>query len=86
MEHSYKFFSNPVCKYFPCHKNADPDKFNCLPCFCPLFAMGKNCGGNFVYSEKGVKSCINCNLPHRPEYYDTIIAKLKEWRPGYADA
>jgi len=48
--------------------------------------MGDKCGGKFEYNEKGMKSCMNCDLPHGPDYYDTIIKKLKSWRPGHADA
>ena len=86
MEPSYKFFSNTACKYFPCHKTENPDEFNCLTCFCPLFALGNKCGGNFEYTARGVKTCIGCTLPHKPEYYDTIIAKLIQGGPSHADA
>jgi len=37
--------------------------------------MGDRCGGIFEYVE-GVKSCMDCHLPHMPEYYDTVISKL----------
>ena len=75
MENSHRFFSNRDCKDFPCHE-APEDDFNCLFCFCPLYGMGDKCGGLFKYT-KNVKSCIGCHLPHMPEYYDTIISKLK---------
>jgi len=75
---SHQFFSNRACKYFPCHATSDSDKFNCLFCFCPLYAMGDRCGGAFDYNAKGVKNCMNCDLPHKPESYDIIISKLKE--------
>ena len=38
----YSFFSNRECEYFPCHKGADPENFNCLFCYCPLYALGIN--------------------------------------------
>jgi Zn-finger protein len=48
-------------------------------CFCPLYFLNDKCGGNFKYSgEKGIKNCTDCHLPHLPEYYDTIMSKLKE--------
>ena len=25
----YSYFSHKKCEFFPCHKNADPDDFNC---------------------------------------------------------
>ena len=79
MEHSYKFFSNKKCKYFPCHEGVGEDEFNCLFCFCPLVIMKDKCGGVFDYGENGIKNCMSCNLPHKPEYYDVVICKLKEW-------
>jgi len=30
----YSYFSNKECEYFPCHKGADPENFNCLFCYC----------------------------------------------------
>ena len=36
----YSFFSNKECEYFPCHQGADPENFNCLFCYCPLYALG----------------------------------------------
>ena len=53
----YAFFSNKECEYFPCHKGADPENFNCLFCYCPLYALGDKCGGNFRITEKGIKDC-----------------------------
>ncbi len=61
---SYKFFTNKDCEYFPCHKTDNPNDFNCLFCFCPLYALGKNCGGNFSILENGIKDCSKCMLPH----------------------
>ena len=74
----YKFFSHTKCEYFPCHKTDHPEDFNCLFCYCPLYALGRACGGNFRYTEKGVKNCSRCTLPHRRESYGYIIAKLRE--------
>ncbi len=75
MEH-YKYNQNKACEYFPCHKGADPEAFNCLFCYCPLYALGENCGGNFTYTEGGIKDCSACLLPHRPENYDKILSKM----------
>ena len=75
---NYKFFSNTKCEYFPCHKTNDPENFNCLFCYCPLYALKDKCGGNFRYSEKGIKDCTNCTLPHQRKNYDYIIGKFKE--------
>ena len=77
MEH-YKFFQNRECEYFPCHETEHPENFNCLFCYCPLYALGKECGGNFTILENGVKSCMNCIKPHRRENYDVIIEQLTD--------
>ncbi len=65
----YSYFSHKKCEYFPCHKGADPENFNCLFCYCPLYALGDKCGGNFHFTESGIKDCTACKLPHRRENY-----------------
>ena len=78
MENSYRFYQNRDCEYFPCHKVQNEAEFNCLFCFCPLYALGSGCGGNCSYTEKGIKDCSNCLLPHSPKGYDYITGKFKE--------
>ena len=73
---NYKFFQNRECEYFPCHKTADTDNFNCLFCYCPLYALGDKCGGNFTYTETGIKDCSACLIPHRRENYEKILEKM----------
>ena len=75
MEH-YKFCQNRQCEYFPCHKGIADADFNCLFCYCPLYALGDKCGGNFRYLENGIKDCSNCLVPHRRENYDKIMGKM----------
>ena len=58
----YSYFSHKNCEYFPCHKGADPENFNCLFCYCPLYALGDKCGGNFRFTESGIKDCTECFL------------------------
>lgn len=70
-ENDYSYFQNRACKYFPCHKGAGED-FNCLFCYCPLYALGGGCGGNFQYTENGIKDCTNCMIPHSPGGYEYI--------------
>ena len=70
----YDFFQNKECEYFPCHAGADKESFNCLFCYCPLYALGDKCGGHFTYTADGTKDCTACLLPHRPEGYDRIMA------------
>ena len=78
----YAFFSNRDCEYFPCHPGADPDNFNCLFCYCPLYLLGEECGGNFRWLENGVKDCSDCLFPHRRENYDVISARWQEIAPA----
>lgn len=75
MEH-YKFFQNRECEYFPCHEGVKREDFNCLFCYCPLYALGENCGGNFRYLENGIKDCANCLRPHCHGSYDSILGKM----------
>ena len=83
VEKDRKFLQIRECEYFPCHKKSADYEFSCLFCYCPLYSLGDKCGGVFKYKENGnVKSCIDCELPHMPEYYDTIVEKLKEKRKG----
>lgn len=58
------FFTNRACEYFPCHEGIDERDFNCLFCYCPLYALGPDCGGDFTYTKSGRKNCKNCALPH----------------------
>ena len=76
MSGHYKFFQNRECEYFPCHAGADPERFNCLFCFCPLYALGEKCGGTFSYTAAGVKDCSACLRPHRRENYTDICRDL----------
>ena len=77
-KNSHCFFSNRECAYFPCHPNADPETFNCLFCYCPLYARGEKCGGNFRRTETGIKDCSACLLPHSAGGYDYINRKFPE--------
>ena len=75
---SYRYFQNQDCEYFPCHAGADVENFNCLFCYCPLYALGEKCGGGFVYTERGIKDCSACLFPHKRENYDTICDRFSE--------
>ena len=73
---NYSYFQNRKCEYFPCHAKADPENFNCLFCYCPLYALGDKCGGNFSYTETGIKDCSSCLRPHKAENYESILAHM----------
>lgn len=75
---NYSFFQNRACEYFPCHKVANEENFNCLFCYCPLYALGRKCGGNFTYSENGFKDCSGCAFPHRRENYERVVSRYRD--------
>ena len=73
-----RFFQNRGCPYFPCHSGVEEKDFNCLFCYCPLYALGENCGGSFRYTDSGVKSCEGCSFPHRRENYEKLLSRWPE--------
>ena len=73
----YDFFQNRECEYFPCHPGANPETFSCI-FYCPLYALGDSCGGNFTYTETGIKDCTHCLRPHKRECYNSITAKTAD--------
>ena len=75
MKNCHSFFTNKDCEYYPCHENAN-ENFNCLFCYCPLYTLGKDCGGKFKYTESGIKDCSDCLIPHSVNGYDFIINKF----------
>ena len=74
----FSFFCHKNCEYFPCHETKDLEKFNCLFCYCPLYALGDKCGGNFRILDGGIKDCSKCMLPHRRENYGYVTGKYHE--------
>lgn len=57
MKESYRFYQNKACEYFPCHPVDDPDSFNCLFCYCPLYLQEKwPCSPEWILSGKGQKN------------------------------
>ena len=75
MKNSSRFFRNTSCAHFPCHPNADPETFNCLFCYCPLYFLPE-CIGTLRWNANGIKDCTLCRVPHQPDNYDRIIQKL----------
>ena len=74
----YKFFQNRQCEYFPCHKGVPEKDFNCLFCYCPLYALGEKCGGNCRYTEQGYKDCSQCAFPHRREKFEAVLERYED--------
>lgn len=78
MNENYKFNQNKDCEYFPCHKVKDKENFNCLFCYCPLYALKDKCGGNFTYTDNDIKNCTDCTIPHESNGYDHVMSKIGE--------
>ncbi|MEE8721674.1 MAG: nicotinate-nucleotide--dimethylbenzimidazole phosphoribosyltransferase [Eggerthellaceae bacterium] len=74
-EHRYPFATNRACPYFPCHDDLDSAEFNCLFCYCPLYALGPRCGGRFRYTDAGVKDCTPCSLPHQGDAGTELVKR-----------
>lgn len=74
----YAYFSNTACEYFPCHEGADREDFSCLFCYCPLYVLGRDCGGDFEMLPNGRKDCSRCLYPHLRENYDSVIGRYGE--------
>ena len=78
-ENHYSFFQNKECEFFPCHPTDDEENFNCLFCYCPLYALGKKCGGNCNFDNPAkIKDCSQCLFPHKKENYQKVIDKTKD--------
>ena len=75
MKNSTCFFHNTDCEYFPCHRVADTENFNCMFCYCPLYHMA-DCPGNPETLPNGIKDCSNCTYPHAN--YEGVIRALRE--------
>ena len=73
---NYDFYQHKDCEYFPCHKGVSEDAFSCMFCYCPLYALGDRCGGNFTYTENGIKDCSGCLRPHMRENYESIQKQM----------
>ena len=73
-----RVFTNEECPYYPCHTLPEGETFNCVFCYCPLYALGPDCGGAFRYNEKGNKDCSLCTFLHRRENYGAILSRYGE--------
>lgn len=77
-EKHFSCFTNRECEFFPCHSGVAFENFNCLFCYCPLYALGKECGGTFTILENGVKDCSDCTIPHRKENYGYVTERFPQ--------
>jgi len=72
------FFQHTECEYFPCHTTNTPEDFNCLFCYCPLYALGEKCDGKYSYMDDGTKDCSGCLVPHKKDNYAYIISRYSD--------
>lgn len=75
MSENYKFVQHLKCEYFPCHKIAQKEDFNCLFCYCPLYALKDQCGGNFKYTNN-IKDCSHCTIVHGKSSYEHVMSRI----------
>lgn len=74
---NYKFNPHHSCEFFPCHQGVDKEVFNCLFCYCPLYLLGDECGGDYKVNH-GVKDCSECTKTHDENAYEYVMSKMKE--------
>ena len=77
-EKHFSFFQNRKCEYFPCHDGVAEAEFNCLFCYCPLYALGRRCGGACEYTAQGVKDCSGCVFPHVRGNYGAVLERFEQ--------
>jgi len=70
----YKHFENKMCEFYPCHFEGQ----NCMFCYCPLYWLPIDCGGNYTFLKGGLKDCSKCAVPHREDGWDYVQKVLKE--------
>jgi Zn-finger protein len=76
MSAHYKFNQHLKCEFFPCHKGIETTEFNCLFCYCPLYMLKSDCGGDYKINH-GVKDCSDCKKPHDKASYSYVMSKIK---------
>ncbi len=54
----------------------DGGELNCLFCYCPLYALGSRCGGDYKITDKGVKSCASCTVCHGRDGYERVMDRI----------
>jgi len=73
---NYEFSQNRKCEYFPCHKGVNEENFNCLFCYCPLYMLKDECGGDFKKTN-GFKDCSGCTKTHSSGGYKFVMSRMK---------
>ena len=76
-QHSYRYFENKACQFFPCHPELWENEkvHNCLFCFCPLYML-EDCGGTPTIAPNGLRDCSNCICNHDENSYDFVLKRF----------
>ena len=74
----YSYFSHKNCEYFPCHKGADPENFNCLFCYCPLYALGKTAPNASFLTEEKISDMLQVNIASLRKLYGSSGKNKKQ--------
>ena len=82
MKNSSRFFRNTFLRPLSVPSNADPETFNCLFCYCPLYFLPE-CIGTPRWNANGIKDCTSAASRISPT---TMIALSKSFPRRYANA
>lgn len=75
----YSYFSHKNCEFFPCHKGADPENFNCLFCYCPLYALGINAAGISATTKKASRTALTASFPTNGKIMAMSPGSIRNW-------
>lgn len=59
----YSFFQHTACEFFPCHETAHPEDFNCLFCYCPLYALATGAAATSAMSATASRIAAPVSCP-----------------------
>lgn len=76
----YSYFSHKKCEFFPCHKNADSEDFNCLFCYCPLYMLwARNAGEISVIQIRELKTVQTVCFRIKERIMDISLENIRNW-------
>lgn len=80
----YSFFQHTQCEFFPCHKTAKPEDFNCLFCYCPLYALATSAAATSPMSAMASRIAAAVWSPMAGAATATSPRNSRSWRswPG----
>ena len=82
----FAFYTNKECEYYPCHPVPEGTEFNCLFCYCPLYMLGRKCGGTSPIWKAASRTAASAWYPTAGRTMDllpTVSRRLlARWRNG----